>query len=144
MLTLCCSAILNCSDENVTIPRLPKREAAARPRATHKPFTVFFTPCRGRKQIEPWKPEGIGEQNWTKTWMTSRWEPRHLQQVAASGLSLEEGSRSCSTVLRDRSRLDVHVLTPAEETLSLSQLRLKQISLLHIETSAQRPSNYSP
>lgn len=37
MLTLCCSAILNCSDENVTIPRLPKREAAARPRprATH-------------------------------------------------------------------------------------------------------------
>lgn len=48
MLPLCCSAILNCSDEHVTMPRLPKRgRRPASPRATHKPLTVFFSPCRG-------------------------------------------------------------------------------------------------
>ena len=57
MLTLCCSAILNCSDENVTIPRLPKREAAARPHATHKPLQCSSLPAQegSRSSLENMK-----------------------------------------------------------------------------------------
>lgn len=55
MLPLCCSAIQNCSDENVTMPRLPKRgRRPASPCATHKPLTVFSSPRRGTaEQVVP-------------------------------------------------------------------------------------------
>lgn len=147
MLTLCCSAILNCSDENVTIPRLPKREAAARPRATHKPFTVFFAPCRGKKQIEPWKPEGNGERNRIKMWVASRWGPLRRRQVAA-GLSRDFVTRGkhqqqlpCSPWPFKARCSCSH---PSRGDLVLVTTLIKQIFPLHIETSAQFPSNYSP